>query len=85
MLSNTQNQALYELQKELWGYAEPGFLEHRSAAAMVSFTSRRLHGYGRHLRMETAFVGVWGGGHPVICLTTEFDALYGLSGRMFRI
>lgn len=40
VLSKTQNQALYELQKELWGYAEPGFLEHKSAKAMSGFLRR---------------------------------------------
>ena len=80
MLSNTQNQALYELQKELWGYAEPGFLEHRSAAAMSKFLRQEGFTVTEGIcGMETAFVGVWGSGHPVICLLAEFDALYGLS------
>ncbi|MSA72790.1 amidohydrolase [Holdemania massiliensis] len=80
LLSNTQNQALYELQKELWGYAEPGFLEHRSAAAMSKFLRQEGFTVTEGIcGMETAFVGVWGSGHPVICLLAEFDALYGLS------
>ena len=80
MLSKTQNQALYELQKELWGYAEPGFLEHKSAKAMSDFLRREGFQVTEGLcGMDTAFVGVWGSGKPVICLLAEFDALYGLS------
>ncbi len=80
MLSKTQNQALYELQKELWGYAEPGFLEHKSAKAMCDFLRREGFQVTEGLcGMDTAFTGVWGSGKPVICLLAEFDALYGLS------
>ena len=58
MLSKTQNQALYELQKELWGYAEPGFLEHKSAKAMSDFLRREGFQVTEGLcGMDTAFVG----------------------------
>ena len=80
MLTEKQNEALFDLQKELWGYAEPGFLEYRSSKAMAGF----LKSEGFEVEegicgMETAYCGTYGSGHPVVCILAEFDALYGLS------
>ena len=80
MLTSKQDEALFGLQKELWGYAEPGFLEFRSSKAMTAFL--RNEGFDVEegiCGMETAYCGSYGSGHPVVCILAEFDALYGLS------
>lgn len=73
-------QELIQLQQTLWDYAETGFREVRSCAVMTDFLRR--HGFEVTVGlcgMDTAFVGVWGSGKPVICLLAEYDALYGMS------
>lgn len=71
---------LHELLSKIWGYAETGFEEYRSAEEMKAFLS--AHGFAVEspiADMETAYVGVYGSGKPVICFLAEYDALYGMS------
>ncbi len=71
---------LYDLQKELWEYAEVGFLEKKSAQAMINLMRSEGFDVTENIcSMETAFVGTYGSGKPVICLLAEYDALYGMS------
>ncbi|GHU37274.1 amidohydrolase [Betaproteobacteria bacterium] len=67
------------LSDEIWGYAEIGYEEHRSAATQKALlehfgfrVSDKLAG------MSTAFLGEAGHGEPVIAFLGEFDALPGL-------
>jgi aminobenzoyl-glutamate utilization protein B len=66
--------------RDIWSYAELGFLETKSTA--------RLQGVLREAgftietgvsEMPTAFVATYGSGEPVIGILAEFDALPGLS------
>lgn len=80
MTLENKKEQLHELQKKLWEYAEPGFLENQSCKEMANFL--RAEGFEvteNICGMETAYVGVFGSGKPVICILAEYDALYGLS------
>ena len=71
---------LYSLLCDVWGYSETAFEEHKSCARMVEF----LKAQGFEVEtpvadMDTAYVGVYGSGKPVICFLAEYDALHGMS------
>lgn len=71
---------LHQLLSKIWGYAETGFEEFQSAETMKEFL--KDHGFevtSPVADMETAYVGTYGSGKPVICLLAEYDALYGMS------
>ena len=66
----------------IWGYAELSLQEYKSADCYEKAlkeagfkVTRGLHG------IETAVVGEFGSGHPVIGILGEYDALSGLSQR----
>jgi len=66
--------------KQIWDYAELGYLETRSSGLLKS----ELAGEGFAIRegvadIPTAFVAEWGEGGPVIALLAEFDALPGIN------
>jgi aminobenzoyl-glutamate utilization protein B len=70
----------FRVSKLIWEYAETRFEEYRSAELLCQtleeegFTVER--GVGG---METAFIGSFGNGGPVIAILGEYDALAGLS------
>ena len=71
-----------DVSDEIWGYAELSLQEHRSADCYeralkeAGFTvTRGLHG------IETAVVGTFGSGRPLIGILGEYDALSGLSQK----
>ncbi len=66
--------------RDIWSYAELGFLENKSAARLQDVLK------GENFKMETgiagmptAFLATYGSGEPVIGILAEFDALPGLS------
>ncbi|MBA4055361.1 MAG: amidohydrolase [Marivirga sp.] len=66
--------------KDIWGYAELGFLELQSTERLQGV----LKGEGFDVQvgvseMPTSFVATYGSGEPVIGILAEFDALPGLS------
>src|SRR3954468_8107708 len=66
--------------KEIWGFAEVGYQEHKSSALL----QQELKAAGFQVRagaagLPTAFVATFGSGKPVIAIIGEFDALPGLS------
>ena len=69
-----------ELSAKIWQYAEPGYLEDKTSAALMTelseggFTIKK--GVGE---MQTAFIASYGNGYPVIAILAEMDALPGLS------
>lgn len=71
---------LVDLSKTIWEAAELKFSEHKSAAASIQVLKDAgfdvTVGIGG---MDTAFMGRYGSGSPVIGLLGEFDALDGLS------
>lgn len=73
---------LTELNTVIWDYAELRFREYRSARAITDLLTAQGFAVKSGLAgMETAFTATAGGGHPVIGLLAEFDALSGLSQR----
>jgi aminobenzoyl-glutamate utilization protein B len=69
-----------ELSDAIWGFAEVGFEEHRSALAQIDALEQEgftvTKGIGG---ISTAFVAEAGSGGTVVALLGEFDALAGMS------
>ena len=71
---------LYSLLCDVWGYSETAFEEHKSCARMVKFLKEQGFEVETPVAdMDTAYVGVYGSGKPVICFLAEYDALHGMS------
>ena len=71
---------LYALLCDIWGYSETMFEEHKSCARMVEFLKEEGFEVQTPVAdMDTAYVGVYGSGKPVICFLAEYDALHGMS------
>lgn len=71
---------LYRMMCDIWEYSETAFEETKSCSRMVQFLKE--HGFQVTTPvagMDTAYVGVWGSGRPVICFLAEYDALHGMS------
>jgi len=73
-------EAYDRLQKQIWGFAEVGFQETKSSAALRAV----LEGAGFTVKAgiadePTAFLATYGSGRPVVGLMAEFDALPSLS------
>jgi len=69
-----------QVAKEIWNYAELGYLETKSSALLQE--TLRKEGFivqGGVADIPTAFVASYGSGKPVIGILAEFDALPGLS------
>lgn len=73
-------QKLYSLLCDMWEYSETAFEEHRSCKRMVEFLQQEGFEVQTPVAdMDTAYVGTWGSGNPVICFLAEYDALHGMS------
>jgi aminobenzoyl-glutamate utilization protein B len=73
---------LADLNDEIWGYAEPGMREYRSAAAHEEYLSS--HGFeieSGAAGMPTSFVAEHGSGSPVLGFFAEYDATPGDSQK----
>jgi aminobenzoyl-glutamate utilization protein B len=69
----------------IWGFAETGFMETRSASALASFLEAEGFALERGVAgIASAFVASYGSGSPVIALLGEYDALPGLSQEKAR-
>ena len=71
-----EREQLIEYSREIWGYAELGLEEYKSAALLV----RVLREAGFQIEegvsdMPTAFVATWGEGGPTVGLLAEYDAV----------
>lgn len=69
-----------QLAKDLWSYAELGYLETKSTGRMQELL--RKEGFSIETgvaEIPTAFIATYGSGSPVIGILAEFDALPGLS------
>lgn len=68
------------LSKAVHSYAEPGYQEYRSSAALISFLEANGFSVEKGIAgIPTAFVASFGSGSPVIGVLAEYDALPGLS------
>ena len=69
-----------DVAKQIWGFAEVGFMELKSTALLQSELKSAGFTITAGVAGEpTAFVAEYGSGKPVIALLGEFDALPGLS------
>lgn len=69
-----------EIAKEIWDYAELGFLEEKSTAILQNLLEQEGFKIDKGVAgMPTAFVATYGSGKPVIGILAEYDALPGLS------
>lgn len=69
-----------EIAKEIWDYAELGFLEEKSTAILQKQLEQEGFKIDKGVAgMPTAFVATYGSGKPVIGILAEYDALPGLS------
>jgi aminobenzoyl-glutamate utilization protein B len=69
-----------EVARQVWGFAELGYLETKSSALLQS----ELKAAGFQVTsgvagIPTAFVASWGSGRPIVAFIGEYDALPGLS------
>jgi amidohydrolase len=68
------------LQKQIFGYAEPGYQEYKSSKALAEHL--QAHGFTVEwgvAGIPTAFIATYGSGEPVVGLIGEYDALPGMS------
>src|SRR5438132_1257 len=71
-----------EVNREIWNYAEPSLLEHRSAERLASLLEQNGFKVTRGVAdMPTAFVAEWGESGPLIGILAEYDALPSLSQK----
>jgi aminobenzoyl-glutamate utilization protein B len=76
----SRKESLFALSDGIWAFAETGFEERRSAAALEAALSAEGFAVRKGLAgIETAFEASWGSGGPVVALLGEFDALPALS------
>lgn len=69
-----------DLAERIWGYAEMGYLETRSSAALQApLLERGFQVEAAVADIPTAFIASYGSGRPLIGILAEFDALPGLS------
>ena len=72
--------ALERLSDDIWGFAESGFEEKRSAAALAAALEAEGFTLKRGIAgMETAFEASYGSGGTVVAVLGEYDALPALS------
>ncbi|MBX7165551.1 MAG: amidohydrolase [Pirellulales bacterium] len=65
---------------DIWGWAEPGYQETRSAERLATLLAEAGFRVERGVAgMPTAFLATFGAGEPVVGILGEYDALPGLS------
>ncbi len=70
----------WAMAKKIWGWAEPGFQEEKSAKLLADRLEKAGFEVERGVaKIPTAFVATMGKGSPVIGIMGEYDALPGLS------
>ena len=79
---DSNRKRLAEISDEIWGYAELGYVEFKSAKLLADEIERHGFEVERGVAgIPTAFVGTWGKGKPVVGVMGEYDALPGLSQK----
>ncbi|MBR5808071.1 MAG: M20/M25/M40 family metallo-hydrolase, partial [Alistipes sp.] len=69
-----------KIQKQLHEYAEPGYMEYKSAELFIKHLEEHGFKVERGVAgIPTAFVASYGSGKPVMAVLAEYDALPGLS------
>src|SRR5437763_810174 len=71
-----------QFSKQIWGYAETGLHEEKSAKALEDLLEKEGFTVTEGVAgMPTAFVATAGKGEPVVAILAEYDALPGLSQK----
>ncbi|OMD84033.1 amidohydrolase [Paenibacillus odorifer] len=71
---------LTEASDQIWDFCETRYQEHRSAEVLCKVLEEEGFSVQRSAgEIETAFVGTYGKGAPIIAILGEFDALSGMS------
>ena len=71
-----------DMNQSVWSYAEYGYKEFKSAAKLTQVLEDEGFQVERGIAgIETAFVGTYGSGKPVIGILGEYDALPNLSQK----
>lgn len=71
-----QTPAAWEVAKKIWDYAEPGYQEKRSAAALADHLEKAGFQVERGVaKIPTAITATFGTGKPVVGIIGEYDAL----------
>ncbi|MHA2390490.1 MAG: amidohydrolase [Promethearchaeota archaeon] len=69
-----------EISDKIWGFAELGFREHKSAKELIKILKENDFTVDENIaEIPTAFVASYGDGSPTIAVLGEYDALPGLS------
>jgi aminobenzoyl-glutamate utilization protein B len=69
-----------KIQKQVYEYAEPGYMEYKSAELLIKHLEENGFKVERGVAgIPTAFVASFGSGKPVMAVLAEYDALPGLS------
>ena len=77
---SAQSEEAIALANDIWGFAELGYQETRSAKRLSGFLEEQGFALRRGVAdMPTAFVATHGEGWPIVAILAEFDALPGLS------
>jgi aminobenzoyl-glutamate utilization protein B len=75
-----QADANWDAAKQIWGFAEPGYQESRSARLLAGMLEKAGFAVKRGVaKIPTAFTAEFGSGKPVIGIMGEYDALPELS------
>lgn len=79
-LIEEKREKLIQISDKIWSYAETGFEEFQSAELLCQALEEEGFAVEKGIgNIDTAFVGSFGSGKPVIAFLGEFDALSGLS------
>lgn len=74
------SEKLIDLNEKIWDYAELKFQEDKSSQAMISLLEDEGFEIEKNVAdIQTAYIGTYGSGYPVIGILAEYDALSGLS------
>lgn len=79
IIENKRDQYIH-IANEIWEHAEVRFNEYQSSSLLIE--SLKLEGFTIETNisgLDTAFIGSWGEGAPVIAFLGEYDALSGLN------
>ncbi|GIO09973.1 amidohydrolase [Brevibacillus reuszeri] len=75
-----KRELLISVSDQIWDYAETGFEEYRSADLLCTTLEKEGFAVEKGVGgIQTAFIGSYGSGSPVVAVMGEFDALSGMS------
>jgi aminobenzoyl-glutamate utilization protein B len=77
---DARSETAWQMAKDIWGWAEPGYQENKSATLLANTLEKAGFKIERGVaKIPTAFTATYGSGKPVIGILGEYDALPELS------